>query len=142
MDCGEEITDLEDVQNLQLGIIDKMDSFCLENNIRYFLAYGTLIGAIRHEGFIPWDDDIDVWMLRPDYDRFLEVFPAWAEKNGLFLNSPSTARRYNRVFSKVCDSRTILVETDRRNEFEEGAFVDVFPVDGLPATRGGVHAPH
>ncbi len=127
-----EITALEDVQALQLSIVDKVDEFCRIAGIRYFLAYGTLIGAVRHQGFIPWDDDIDLWMLRGDYDRFETEFPAWAKDHGLYLNSPSTTPGYNRVFNKVCDNRTLGVEESYRNDFEEGCWVDVFPVDAVP----------
>lgn len=133
----EEITDLHDIQSIQLSIVGKIDEFCSEAGIKYFLAYGTLIGAIRHQGFIPWDDDIDLWMLRPDFDRFEAEFPVWAKNHGLFLNSSSTVPEYNRILNHVCDSRTLGKEVGARNGYEEGVFIDVFPVDGLPAGSFG-----
>lgn len=129
------VTDLQELKAIELSILKKLDGWCRQNGVEYFLAYGTLIGAIRHKGFIPWDDDIDVWMLRPDYDRFVAEFPEAQDRLGLFLNSVQTTERYNRVFSKVCDAKTKLVETCSNNEFAEGAFVDVFPVDALPKGR-------
>lgn len=129
------VTDLQELKAIELSILKRLDGWCRQNGVEYYLAYGTLIGAIRHKGFIPWDDDIDVWMLRPDYDRFVAEFPEAQDGLGLFLNSVQTTERYNRVFSKVCDAKTKLVETCSNNEFAEGAFVDVFPVDALPKGR-------
>lgn len=65
---------LSELQSVSLEILCKIDSFCRKNNIRYSLTYGTLIGAVRHKGFIPWDDDVDIMMPRPDYERFLSEF--------------------------------------------------------------------
>ena len=62
----------DEFKQYELGTLAKLDEICCENNIKYFVAYGTLIGAIRHKGFIPWDDDADVWMPRKDYDKFIE----------------------------------------------------------------------
>lgn len=84
-----EITELHDIQSIRLSMVGKIDEFCSEAGIRYFLAYGTLIGGIRHQGFIPWDDDIDLWMLRPDFDRFESEFPQWAKSRGCFSTRPA-----------------------------------------------------
>ncbi len=64
----------EEQKTIQLDLLQKTADFCKENNIRYYLCGGTLIGAIRHKGYIPWDDDIDISMPRPDYDRFISLF--------------------------------------------------------------------
>ena len=66
--------DMEAVRKSQLKVLDVVAKFCDEHDIKYFLAFGTLIGAVRHKGYIPWDDDIDIVMLRPDYDKFRELF--------------------------------------------------------------------
>lgn len=127
------VTELEEIQDLALSILIKVDRFCAEQNIEYFLAYGTLLGAVRHKGFIPWDDDIDLWMKRKDYERFLSEFPAWGEKEGLFINSARNVRKnYNRVYSQVCLENTKLIANDRNTDFREGFFLDVFPIDGTP----------
>ena len=64
---------LEEVQNISLEIFTKFDEICREHNLKYFMMYGTLLGAVRHKGFIPWDDDIDVWMFREDYNKLCEI---------------------------------------------------------------------
>ena len=65
---------IEELKKTQKEILDEVVAFCNTHNIRYFLAYGTLLGAIRHKGYIPWDDDIDIHMPRPDYERFIELY--------------------------------------------------------------------
>lgn len=127
-----QITDIKEMQNLALIILDGINQFCEEKGITYFLAYGTLLGAIRHKGFIPWDDDIDLWMKREDFNRFCELFPAWGKGHGLYLNSVRSVDNYNRVQAKVCLSNTTLKENDRVNPYEEGYFIDLFPLDGTP----------
>ena len=64
---------LDEIKKIELGILDYVVDICEKNHLRYFLAYGTLIGAIRHQGFIPWDDDIDIIMPRPDYEKLLDI---------------------------------------------------------------------
>lgn len=128
-----QVTDLKEIQSLGLKILSDVDMFCQEHGITYFLAYGTLLGAIRHGGFIPWDDDIDIWIKREDYNRLVDAFPEWGASHGLYLNSPKTVHKYNRPHSQICLSDTVLLQNQRDDQFEEGYYIDVFPIDGLPA---------
>ena len=123
-----QLLDTEGCKRIQLAILDGIDRFCAENSLRYSLAYGTLIGAIRHKGFIPWDDDIDLMMPRPDYDRFRKEF----QVDGLYL--VDMAERYDCVetFVKVCKAGTVMVDKNFGRELW-GVNVDVFPVDGAPS---------
>ena len=126
------ITDIKEIQDLALRILKQFDEFCKEYNIKYFLSGGTLIGAIRHQGFIPWDDDIDVWITREEFNKVVALFPEWGKKRGLYLNSTQTNPKYNRVFAKICMEHTHLDSYDRHNDYEEGYFIDLFIIDGSP----------
>lgn len=66
--------ELEEIKQIQLEILDDITEFCKQNNIKFWIDYGTLLGAVRHKGYIPWDDDVDIGMLREDYDRFLHTY--------------------------------------------------------------------
>ena len=116
----------EEIQNAELEILMRFDSFCKKYGLRYSLAGGTLLGAIRHKGFIPWDDDIDVMMPRPDYEKFISLFRN-VEDPSLFLFSSSTLKY---PFTKLL-RRDIAVERDGINDVPN-LWVDIFPVDGLP----------
>lgn len=117
-----------EVRNLQLEILKEVAAFCELNNIKYFLCAGTMLGAVRHKGFIPWDDDVDIMIPRPDYDQLLKIFTS----DRLRLVNHLTAKSYNYPYAKICYNNTIAVSTEKE-EREIGIFIDVFPVDGYPA---------
>lgn len=130
-----EITDLDEIKKIELEIMKKIHQFCEENKIEYFLSYGSLIGAIRHKGFIPWDDDIDIFMARPEYEKFLKLFPKYEEKLNLKLVNHKTVPYYGRNLSKVIDTNTVLYEPVYKSDDPIGVFVDIWPLDGVPNNR-------
>lgn len=122
---------LKELQAVSLDILKDVDAFCKEKGIRYSLAYGTLLGAVRHKGFIPWDDDIDIVMLREDYDRFCREYAS--EKYSLF--SPSNTEDYYLAFARVADmkdteSRTYIPWCGKVQD--QGVWIDIFPLDYAP----------
>ncbi len=119
----------EENKKYQVEILKDIARFCDKNNLTYFLAYGTLIGAVRHKGFIPWDDDIDLQMPRPDYNKFLETY-----KSEYFKVINPYNKQAKHSMGKVIDTRTIKLEKAvKYNKGEElGIDIDIFPLDGQP----------
>lgn len=123
--------DIDEIKKIQLSILDYVHDFCIKNNIRYSLSGGTLIGAVRHKGYIPWDDDIDIMMPRPDYEKFCKTFNSNKNSSYKVLNSYND-EDFFQPFSKVVDVNTLLVESYDRPIKNLGVNIDVFPIDGLP----------
>ena len=116
----------EDIKSVSLEILDQVHDFCIKNNIKYSLFYGTLLGAVRHKGFIPWDDDIDIAMPRKDYNRFLKTF----KTNELKVYSCETDSKYVLPFAKICNINTIKHEAVYdKYRYDIGFGIDLFPVD-------------
>lgn len=117
---------VEECKKISLDILIDVAKFCDENNITYFLSVGTLLGAIRHKGYIPWDDDIDIMMPRPDYNRFLNTYKHEYYK----VCKPEVGMFY---YGKVYDSRTVKYESnlDYKKYKPLGVDIDVFPLDGM-----------
>lgn len=119
---------LNELKKIQIEILKCVHEFCVQNDIRYFLVYGTLIGAIRHQGYIPWDDDIDICMPRPDYERFLKLFNK--NNSGYQVKAFELNNNFPYTFGKVEDLNTTFIEkTDY--PFPIGVNIDVFPIDGI-----------
>lgn len=120
---------LQELKEIEFDILKMFDVFCKENNIRYFLGYGTLLGAIRYRKFIPWDDDIDVLVPREDYDRLLTLFRD-SEKYHLFAFEKE--RNFHFPFAKLCNMTTRKKETVYPNKgIDLGVEIDIFPLDAF-----------
>ena len=130
--------DREEMKCIQLGILDYFSSFCEKNGLKWWLDFGTLIGAVRHKGFIPWDDDIDVSMLREDYEKLKKLFNERSkeETGGRYeLLDPEINKDYSYPFGKIVDNSTLLLE-GTNEVIEIGVYMDVFVFDSAPSDRG------
>lgn len=125
---------MNQVQKHQLKMALEVDRICKKYNINYFIEGGTLLGAIRHKGFIPWDDDLDIDMLRKDYDKFIQV----AQKElgeKYFLQTLDTEKNYGLPFAKIRENNTLYLEKMAQNvKIHHGIYIDIFPLDHLSNT--------
>ncbi|MCB1120560.1 MAG: LicD family protein [Verrucomicrobiae bacterium] len=115
-----------------MSILRHLDAFCSKHQLRYFLAYGTLLGAVRHKGYIPWDDDIDLMMPRPDYLKFIELFDQ-GDQGTFKVVSIQNNRGYFANFAKIIDTRTVMYQDyEQVEKVQMGVYIDIFPMDGFP----------
>ena len=120
------------LQKIELKMFEMFVHICEEENLQYYLLGGTLLGAVRHKGFIPWDDDIDVGMPRGDYERFLLCAPKYLPKQ-YFLQTYKTDKEYPFPFAKIRDTKTVYKETALSNlQMNHGVWIDIFPLDFAP----------
>lgn len=147
--------------NVQLNLIKEFDRICKKHNLRWFAGYGTLLGAVRHKGYIPWDDDVDVVMLRPEYEKFRRIVASeikppyhldiWYnyrreddEPSDLTdMSLPLLSREYFQKYYPICfpffplikirDTRTFMLEFVGESSFNQGIWIDIFPFDVLPS---------
>jgi len=118
----------QEMKEIQLQILDAIASFCSANGLTYFLTHGTLIGAIRHKGYIPWDDDIDLAMPRYDYEILLQSF----SHNKIALYSLQHRNHCRYPYAKAYDLKTSVFEGGFQKHSEYGVNIDIFPYDYLP----------
>mgnify|MGYP003607550694 CR=1 FL=1 len=125
---------IDELKEEGLKILLDVAKFCDKHHLRYYICGGTLLGAVRHKGFIPWDDDIDIMMPRPDYLKFVASYNG---SNPRYLvKSIENDAEYWRTFAKVFDLHTTLKEDAIRiPKKDNGVFIDIFPVDGLPKSH-------
>ena len=124
---------IKELQQHILPILTDVDRVCREHGIRCYICDGTMLGAVRHGGFIPWDDDVDVCMPRPDYERFMRHAREWLPPR-LEAVSADNDPDYPFPFGKVQDNTTTLIER-MHIDYLGGLYIDVFPIDGLPDSR-------
>lgn len=126
-------------RRLQLKILDivkDIDKLCQDNDIDYYILYGSALGAIRHKGFIPWDDDFDIGMTYDNYIRFLDICEKQLDKNKYYIQTPVKEEKYYLSFSKIRDITTTLIEEENRNiDIVRSVYVDVFPLVGVPNNK-------
>lgn len=121
---------LKEIQMNSLNILKKIKEICEKEKIIYFLGYGTLLGAIRHNGFIPWDDDIDIMMPRSDYEKFIKYCMKNNELGYFSLKHYLTSKEYIYPIARFCDTR-YRIEYKNTKEYDLGLFVDIYPLDGI-----------
>ncbi|HZH72598.1 MAG TPA: LicD family protein [Mariniphaga sp.] len=121
------------IKEIQLELLSKLDSFCRKNQIKYFLAYGTLLGAVRHQGYIPWDDDIDILMPRPDYKIFIKNYNKTSIDSRVY--DCFSDSQYPYFMAKLSSEKTRLEEETNVPYEKIGVNIDIFPLDGAPDTE-------
>ena len=128
---------LEKLQQVELEILSEVVRVCTENNLQYYLTGGTLLGAIRHKGFIPWDDDIDIAMPRKDYEKFIKCCKSQLD-NKYYLHHITTDKNYWLLFAKIRKKNTYVDEFVTRNIKSDykGISIDIFPLDNAEKQKG------
>ena len=126
---------IRNVQSIDFDMLQVVHNICERHNISYWLEAGTLLGAIRHKGFIPWDDDLDIRMTRDNYDKFLTV---WDEIKpvGYELQNKENTPNFPQSFSKIRKNNTTFIQHDwEKGMYNTGIFIDIFPLDRIPKKR-------
>lgn len=119
----------DDIKAVSLDVMSELHDFCVKEGIKYTLSGGTLIGAIRHNGFIPWDDDIDVYMPRPEYEKFIHTYKG-SSKYKLFTRELGNSCM---VYARICEMEKTRVTSNLNywTKEDKGLWIDIFPVDGM-----------
>jgi len=124
--------------SVMLDMLEVFLAICEQHQLRYFAVGGTLLGAVRHRGFIPWDDDVDLAMPRKDYERFLEVAPAMLPEHLALTNKRNEPDNPHLYFSRIRNRNTThITKFAQACNINHGVFIDIFPEDGLPAGKKG-----
>ena len=123
---------MTEIQEKCLGILKEFDRVCKKAGLQYYLYVGTLLGAVRHQGFIPWDDDVDVAMMRDQYDRLRDACEKYLDKDRFVLQTIDTDPYATIGWAKLHDKHTAFIDGGRRKGAMEGIFIDIFPLDNVP----------
>ena len=126
----------DELRNLQLKNLEMLlyfKNFCDENNLTFYFCGGCCIGAVRHGGFIPWDDDVDVFMKREDYEKLGELWNKKADTEKYSYCRPSEAKNYRNLFATINDNNTTFIKTHQASlDINHGLVLDILPLDGFP----------
>lgn len=123
---------LRKLQLTQLEMLKLIDDICKTNDIKYSLYAGTLLGAVRHKGFIPWDDDLDICMERSEYERFIKIWDT-VQPKGYILQNKENSPNFSQSFTKIRKEHTTFLQSEQeRGKYHTGIFVDIFPLDREP----------
>lgn len=128
---------LRDAQMIMVDILSEVHRICEKHGIKYYLSDGTLLGAVRHGGFIPWDDDLDISMMREDYDKFLKIAAQELSKD-FFLQTFYTDPYYDvyHIPLKIRHNGSIFIEKKEKNKkYHQGIYIDIFPIDKVPDSK-------
>ncbi|MFD1124541.1 phosphorylcholine transferase LicD [Lentilactobacillus raoultii] len=130
------MVDMKQIHGIQLDILRKVARLSAKHHIKYFMTGGSAIGAVRHHGFIPWDDDIDIGLTRHDFEKFLQVAPTEFESTDYFVEENRLNPAYEYDFAKVMFKGTRILERGREEaKSKNGIFIDVFPFDKMPINK-------
>lgn len=128
--------ELRKLQLIQLEMLCEVDRICRKYNIQYNIIAGTLLGAVRHQGFIPWDDDADVALLRPEYERFREACKTELNQEKFYFQDHTNTVGYRWGYGKLRRKNTLFMREHQENmPYEQGVFIDVFPLDNVPDNK-------
>ena len=129
--------ELKDIKQIELNMLLEVDQFCKKNNIKFYLIGGTLLGAVRHKGFIPWDDDIDIGMPRPDFERFVRLAPEYFKSKNLSVqNGDGQNRECLYPYCQIWDLNTRIKR--KYTNLSKYLWLDVLVIDGLPENERDV----
>lgn len=126
---------IQEVHQVSLDVLQEFHDFCVNNNIHYSLSGGSLIGAIRHNGFIPWDDDIDVQMPRPDYEKFIHTYTSHSGFELCCRELPDYEKKMGYPYARLCDTKRTFVDMGTKPWIQKqlGIWIDILPCDGMPS---------
>lgn len=128
---SQSVISLKQHQEIMLNLLKEFDQYCLEHELKYYLTGGTLLGAVRHKGFIPWDDDVDIVMPRPDYEKLIRE--SFISKDAQVISLENPQGHYHPfAYCNVVDTGTIMIEKNIKRSTNKGIFIDIFPLDGVP----------